>query len=220
MRHPLRAVAALAAAATLLTGCGSGDDWSEPHAAPVPAGTLGPGFLASSATPAPESTITPAPGSWSGVHPPEGYRVVLLATGDDAPTRALVSAVTSWATTEKADLRTITADATDPIPDIAEAVRLAPDLIVSAGETLIDPLAVVTANHLDQQFLVVGAELAEPTGNVTAADWAGASFRGEGLGSATTYDPASFTAARCGDAVRAGVAAVLHDVTGVIVWLS
>ena len=49
----------------------------------------------------------------------------------------------------------------------------------------------VTPNHLDQQFLVVGAELAEPTANVTAADWTGASFRGEGLGMSSAYDPAT-----------------------------
>ncbi|GIF16243.1 hypothetical protein [Actinoplanes teichomyceticus] len=219
MRHPFRTAAALVAAAILVTGCGAGDDWSRPHAPPTPAGSLGPGFLAPSATPAPESTITPAPGSWSAVHPPAGYRVVLLTTGADAPTRALVSAVRSWAAAERAELRTVEADPADPVPDIAEAVRMSPDLIVSAGDGLVDPLALVTANHLDQQFLVVGAELAEPTENVTAADWAGASFRGEGLGSASTYDPASFTAQRCGDAVRAGVAAVLHDLTGIVVWL-
>ena len=75
----------------------------------------------------------------------------------------------------------------------AAAIDLAPDLIISAGNDLVDPLALVTANHLDQQFLVVGAELAEPTANVTAADWTGASFRGEGLGMSSTYDPATFT---------------------------
>ena len=64
----------------------------------------------------------------------------------------------------------------------------------------------MTANHLDQQFLVLGAELAEPTENVTAADWAGASFRGEGLGMPSSYDPATFTPsgprARSGPASR------------------
>ncbi|WP_448630981.1 hypothetical protein [Cellulomonas soli] len=66
---------------------------------------------------------------------------------------------------------------------------------------------------------MVGAEIAEPTANVTAADWSGASYRGEGLGSASTYDPASFTPDRCARAVRAGVAAVLGEVTGVVVWV-
>ena len=96
---------------------------------------------------------------------------------------------------------------------------MGPDLIVSAGNDLIDPLALVTASHLAQQFLVVGAELAEPTHNVTAVDWSGASFRGEGLGTSSTYDPNSFTAERCAAAIRAGVAAVLNDLTGIVVWL-
>jgi hypothetical protein len=66
---------------------------------------------------------------------------------------------------------------------------------------------------------VVGAELAEPTANVTAADRTGASFRGEGLGMSSTYDPATFTSERAGRAVRAGVAAVLNGLTGIVIWL-
>ncbi len=61
--------------------------------------------------------------------------------------------------------------------------------------------------------------MAEPTGNVTAADWAGASFRGEGLGVPTAYDPATFTSERAARAVRAGVAAVLNDITGIVIQL-
>ncbi|GIH17244.1 hypothetical protein [Rugosimonospora africana] len=77
----------------------------------------------------------------------------------------------------------------------------------------------VTPSHLPQQFLVVGAELAEPTSNVTAVDWSGASFRGEGLGMCSAYDPGSFTAERCASAIRAGVAAVLNNLTGIVIWL-
>ncbi|MFF2526384.1 type 1 periplasmic-binding domain-containing protein [Streptomyces liangshanensis] len=222
MRPHLRALAAglaaTAATAVLATGCDSGDSWSRPHPAPTAVGTLGRDFVA--AAPAPEATVTPRPGSWNGVHPSKHYRVVLLTTGDDRPTKALVKAVQEWAGDEDADLRTVVADhPSDYIPGITRAMDLAPDLIVSAGNGLIDPLATVTANHLSQKFLVVGAELAEPTGNVTAVDWSGASFRGEGLGASSTYDPASFTAARCAAAIRAGVAAVLNDLTGIVIWL-
>jgi hypothetical protein len=201
----------------LLSGCGA-DDWSEPHAKPTAVGTLAPGFIDPAAPPAPEATITPRPGSWDGVHPSKGYRVVLLTAGDDAPTKALIRAVQDWASQEEVSLRTIAADG-NLIPSITTAADLRPDLIVSAGNTLVDPLAVVTASHLSQQFLVVGAEVAEPTGNVTATDWSGASFRGEGLGASSTYDPASFTEARCAAAIRAGVAAVLHNLTGIVIWL-
>jgi hypothetical protein len=217
-RAALAATAALAVALT--AGCGSGDDWTQPHPAPHPVGSPGPGFVDPSARPAPESTITPRPGSWAGVHPSEGYRVVLLTSGSDAPTKALVTAVRQWADDEAVDLRTVTAaDAHDLVPSIVRAMELKPDLVVSAGNDLIDPLALVTASHLDQQFLVVGAELAEPTGNVTAVDWSGASFRGEGLGMSSTYDPATFTPERCAAAIRAGVTAVLHQLTGIVIWL-
>ncbi|WP_329174450.1 hypothetical protein [Streptomyces sp. NBC_01477] len=220
MRPPLRAVAALAAAAALTAGCSSADDWSRPHSVPTSLGTLGPGFIDAAAPPAPEATITPRPGSWDGVRPSKGYRVVLLTAGSGGPVTALVAAVRSWAEDEHITLRTVVADGpADLVPSVTRALDMNPDLIVSAGNDLIDPLATVTPNHLSQQFLVVGAELAEPTENVTAVDWTGASFRGEGLGASSTYNPASFTAERCAASVRAGVAAVLNKVTGVVIWL-
>jgi hypothetical protein len=213
-------LAASIAAAVLVGGCGSGDDWSSPRTRPAAVGTLGAGFLDPAGRPAPEATITPRPGSWNGVRPWKDYRVVLLTAGRDAQTRTLVNAVTKWAEAEDVSLKTITATRPDQfIPSISRAISLAPHLIISAGNELVDPLATVTANHLDQQFLVVGAELAEPTANVTAADWTGASFRGEGLGMSSGYDPASFTPERAGRAVRAGVAAVLNGLTGIVIWL-
>ncbi|GAA5014077.1 hypothetical protein [Actinopolymorpha pittospori] len=223
MRSRLRPAGILVAAvatAALVNGCSSGDDWSRPHAAPTAVGALGAGFVDPTAPPAPEATVTPRPGSWDDVHPSKGYRVVLLTAGKDPQTQTLVNAVTDWAEEENVSLRTVTA--TKPhefVPSISKAMDLAPDLIISAGNDLIDPLTVVSPNHLDQQFLVVGAELAEPTANVTAADWTGASFRGEGLGMSSSYDPATFTPERATRAVRAGVAAVLHGVTGIVLWL-
>lgn len=223
MRSPLLPASTLAAAvatAALVSGCGSGDDWSRPHAKPTAVGALGPGFFDPAAPPAPEATVTPRPGSWDAVHPSKGYRVVLLTAGKEPRTKTLVSAVTEWA--EEGHIRLKTAVATKPdqfISTISKAIDQAPDLIISAGNDLVDPLALVTPNHLNQQFLVVGAELAEPTANVTAADWTGASFRGEGLGMSSTYDPSTFTPERARRAVRAGVAAVLNGLTGIVIWL-
>ena len=215
-----RTLAAAVATAVLVSGCGSGDDRSRSDARPTAVGTLGPGFLDPAARPAPEATITPRPGSWGGVRPPTGYRVVLLTAGEDSQTKTLVSAVTEWAKEEHVNLETVTAKEPHQfISRIGGALDLAPDLIISVGNDLVDPMALVTPNHLDQQFLVVGAELAEPTANVTAADWTGASFRGEGLGMSSSYDPATFTPERAGRAVRAGVAAVLSGLTGIVSWL-
>ncbi|MDN3357709.1 hypothetical protein [Actinomadura sp. DC4] len=220
MRSRLLLAGTLAAAAVLAGGCGGGD-WSEPRPRAGAEGTLGPGFVDPAAPPAPEATVTPRPGSWDRVGPSKGYRVVLLTAGSRLQTRTLVSAVRKWAGEEHVSLRTITATRPDQyVPSIGRAIGLAPHLIISVGDDLIDPLAMVTPSHLGQQFLVVGAELAEPTANVTAADWTGASFRGEGLGMSSKYDPATFTPERAARAVRAGTAAVLTGRTGIVIWLS
>ncbi|MGW4483910.1 hypothetical protein ACWEOE_08710 [Amycolatopsis sp. NPDC004368] len=214
MRSRRLAVGALTA--LLLAGCGATDDWSKPHPAPTAVGVLGQGFT--STPPTPEATITPRPGSWDGVHPAPGYRVVLLTAGDDEQTKTLVSGVKDWAEQEQVSLKVVTAE--DPLhytDRIVDAMNLAPDLIITAGSKLVDAVTVVTANHLDRQFLVLGAEIAEPTVNVTAANWAGATFRGAGLTTATDADPASFTPARAAAAVRAGVASVLSGLTGIVV---
>jgi hypothetical protein len=206
--------------AVLAGGCGADDDWSQPHAKPTAIGTLGPGFVDPKAPPAPEATITPRPGSWDAVHPSKDYRVVLLTAGQDAPTKTMVGAVTKWVDREGASLKTVTAaDTGQLIPSITTAIKLSPDLIICVGNELVDPLALATANHLSQQFLVIGAELAEPTANVTAADWTGASFRGEGLGMPDAYDPGTFTPERADRAIRAGVAAVLNGITGIVIRL-
>jgi hypothetical protein len=217
--RPALALAAAAATLALVSGCGSDDDWSGPHAEPTPVGALGAGFV-DAAPPPPESTITPSPGSWDEVHPPGDYRVVLLTSGDDDQTQTLVDAIERWADDESVSLKTVAN--TEPhliLDDIATALALKPDLVISAGDALVDPMAAVTANHLDQQFLVVGAELAEPTYNVTAADWTGASFRGEGLGTSSVYDASTFTPERADRAVRAGVAALLTGHSGLVIWL-
>ncbi|MCU1688765.1 MAG: hypothetical protein JWN20_693 [Jatrophihabitantaceae bacterium] len=214
------ALAALVVSVLILSGCNSAEDWSEPHTRPTAVGSLGPGFTDPAAPPSPEATVTPEAGSWNGVAPPEGYRVVLLTAGGDDATATVASAVTAWAHEARASLKTVTAgSAADYLPSIDRAIALNPDLIITAGNDLVDALTAATPHHLDRQFLVIGAELAEPTGNVTAADWVGASFRGEGLGMSSTYDPSTFTPERAGRAVRAGVAAVLHNVTGIVILL-
>lgn len=219
MRSPRRATALLVSATVtvaLLTGCAAAD-WSAPHPSPSLLGSVGAGFTPPVA-PTPEATVHPKPGTWDDARPSPGYRVVLLTAGADAPARAVAKAVRDWAEKDDVDLRTVNADA-HHVDGIVAAMNEKPDLIVSAGNDLIDALAVVTASHLDQQFLVVGAEVAEPTTNVTAVDWTGASFRGEGLGASSNFDPASFTRERCADAVRAGVASVLLGQTGVVLWI-
>src|SRR5690349_14891198 len=106
---------ALLMTAALLAGCGGEDDWSAPHA-------------------------EPRAGSWDQVHPPEGYRVVLLTAGEDAPAKTIADAVRRWADAEDVSLKTVkAANAGDHVASITRAMRLEPDLIVCAGNALVDP---------------------------------------------------------------------------------
>lgn len=209
------ALAVLLTGVALLTGCAS--DWSAPHPSPTLIAAAQPGFLPATPLP-PAATMTPTAGSWQDASPSEGYRVALLTMGDEPATVTMIDAVRTWARDVGADLREVRAGA-DPIPAISEAIGMRADVVMSAGDGLVDPLAIVTASHLDQPFLVLGGELAEPTANVLAVDWAGAGFRGEDLGQAAHHDPASFTPERCRNAVSAGVAALLSGQSGVVVWL-
>ena len=219
-----RCVATLVATATLavaVNGCASSEDTATLHTERRPIGTLGSAFTDAAAPPAPESTITPRPGSWDAVHPPRGYRVVLLTAGDDPATTTLVTGVKQWAAAEQVRLETVAALEEDGFVNaIAAAMHPAPDLIICAGNALVDALALVTASHLNQQFLVVGAQLPEPTVNVTAAIWRGASSRGREVpDTVSSFDPDSFMPGHVGAAIRAGVASVLSDITGIVIWL-
>lgn len=217
-------VAALGVAAGLtLAGCAP--------AAPGPVGTpgssgdpalhpLGAGFLGSVTTPTPEATIDPEPGSWAGVEPPAGYEVVLITAGDDAATKTLAGGVTRWAGQRDVALTTLTATGDDEVQtQLLRAIDKAPDLIVGAGAGVVDVFSLITAQSLHQQFLVVGAELPEPTGNTTSVVWNGASFRGTGISTDEDSVAASVTPARAADAVSAGVASVLHGLTGIVLHL-
>jgi hypothetical protein len=223
-RHHLRLqVAVLLAAsaiAAVVVGCASPEDTTRLHVE-RPIGPVGFGCIDRTSPPPPESTIRPRPGSWAAVRPPHDYRVVLLTAADDRATTTLATGVKLWAAEEEVRLDIVAATAPDRFVEaIVEAKDLAPDLVICAGGALVDALALVTASHLEQQFLVVGAQLPEPTLNVTAAIWRGASSRGRGVpDAASSFDPDTFTSRQVGDAIRAGVARVLHDITGIVIWL-
>jgi hypothetical protein len=218
MRHIATLVAA--ALAVVAGGCAFSGNRSELHADRRPIGALGSGFVDPKTPPAPESTIRPRPGSWDAVRPPRGYRVVLLTAGDDAATTMLVTAVRQWADAEHVRIEMVETTEPKAVDGIVQAMDLEPDLVVCAGNVLVDALALVTASHLEQQFLIVGAQLPEPTVNVTAAIWRGASSRGaEVPDTALSFDADAFTPERAGAAIRAGVASVLSDLTGIVIWL-
>jgi hypothetical protein len=182
--------------------------------------SLGAGFFGADPSPSPEATISPEPGSWDGVTPASGYRVVLISAGGDDATATLAAAVAEWSKREGVELRVLTASGNDEVvARLADAVAATPDLVIGAGDGVVDMFARVTPQRLEQQFLIVGAEVPEPTDNVTSVIWPGATFRGTGLVTAGSLDPASVTASRAADAVSAGVANVLGGRPGIVIEL-
>jgi hypothetical protein len=200
----------VALAAVVLTGCASVP--AETNEGPD-ASVLGDDFFVGE--PTPEATISPAEGSWEAALPPEGYSVALIAKSDDPAASTLVSAAQEWATARSVDLTVLPAASDDEVEDLlVQATDTSPDLIVGAGAGVVDVFALITSQFLDQPFLVVGAQLPEPTENVTSVIWPGANFRGTAI--SDEQDLSAVTDERGVDAMAAGVANVLHGVPGIV----
>lgn len=216
-------LAPLAAAAVALTlaGCGAAAPGTTPHdgASPAPLTGFAARFVGSSHQPAPEATVRPTPGTWDDVAAPAGFSIVVVARGDDTTMATLTDAVEHYAETHGADLTVLPARDDDEVEQrIDEAVAAAPDLVVGVGDGVVDVFSLITAQYLETDFLLVGAQLPEPTHNVTAVVWPGAEFRGTGLGNDAAL-PAAVTPDRAREAVAAGAASVMHDLTGIVIEL-
>ncbi|GAA1964019.1 BMP family ABC transporter substrate-binding protein [Agromyces allii] len=211
---------ALGASACSIAGTAVGGSGATAPGVGGSIGVLDAGFLGDDVSPSPEATIAPEPGSWGRVEVPAGFRVVVVRARDDAATDTIVGAVEAWAVRVGAESTVLpaAADAEELIATFEQATAADADLVIGAGDGVVDEFAYGTAQHLDQQYLVLGAQLGEPTENVTSVVWPGATFRGTGI-TDDVQDAAAVTPARAGDAVAAGVAAVLHGVTGVVVSL-
>lgn len=191
------------------------------------AGCSGAAAQSSSADPEPAApsvvpggTTTALAGAGSTVTPPAGYDVVVVADPGDPLAAGLQQAVEVWAQEVGAQVSTSAATDEDEVyAALLAAVQRHPDLVVGAGNGVVDQLAMVSPQVLDQEFLVLGAQLSEPTDNVTAVVWAGASFRGSGFSAPEDSTATTVTAERAAEAVDAGVATVLADETGVVVAL-
>lgn len=207
----IAAIVAAAMCAAVLAGCAAGIDGDDDHRG---------AFLGGVATPTPEATITPSPDSW--VHAPTdpGYRITVISADDDPATTTVTAAVAAWAEEHDADVAYLAAADDDQVEArIDEAVADAPDLVIGAGPGVVDVFALLAPQHLAQQFLVVGAQLPEPTENSTAVIWKGATFRGSGISTADDTDPSSVTPERASDAIAAGLASIQWGLTGIVVAL-
>ncbi|NYF10015.1 hypothetical protein HDC94_001171 [Leifsonia sp. AK011] len=218
LRLPLT-VSAIILSAALLVSCVPAAEVSTTTSGTDVA--LGPEFLGSNPSPSPEATISPEAGSWEGVEPPHGYRVGLITATSDPTADALARGVMEWAAARDIHVEIWAADNDDEIEAaITEASEERDiDLVIGAGRGIVDIFALITSQHLAQEFLVVGAQLPEPTHNVTAVVWPGASFRGSGISEATDAEDSAATDEQALTATGAGVASVLHGYTGIVLAL-
>ena len=178
--------------------------------------------------------IVPEPGRTIEVTPPaavsglDGYQIAAIVPDASPASVALLSAARAVASANGANLREfpVDEDGADPVGEALDrALGARPDLIVGLGDGVVDVFSFESAQRLDQQFLVVGAQLAEPTDNVTAVVWDGATSRGSAAssdsatGSAGELADASTTEDRGEDAFEAGLASIQDGTTGVVLHL-
>ncbi|RKT31123.1 hypothetical protein DEU34_3059 [Microbacterium sp. AG1240] len=211
MRSKKTALVALVLAAGLLASCSAPVDDADAQRA---------AFLGGAPVPVSEATIAPAPEAYHAVAVPAGYRVIAVGVASDPAGDVIAGAVEQWARANGAvfDLR-IGADAEGIDEQLVTAANERPDLIVGLGAGVVDVFALTTSQLLDQQFLVVGAKLAEPTENVTSVVWPGAGFRGTGITPEADADPSAVTTPMASEAISAGFASIRLGVTGVVVSL-
>jgi hypothetical protein len=202
-------VAMLVAVAALSSGCSASED-------AVP----GPTDAGYEIVPEPGRTIEATlPASVSGL---DGYRIAVITPDGSAASVALLSAARAVASANGANLREVPVDedGEDPVgAALDRALATRPDLIVGLGDGVVDVFSFESAQRLDQQFLVVGAQLAEPTDNVAAVVWDGATSRGSAAGSDGELDDASVTEERGEDAIEAGLASIQDGMTGAVLHL-
>lgn len=161
--------------------------------------------------PSPGSTIAPVPGE--DTHLPPGLDLVVVSLTSDE-TDAALAAVRELGAELDATVTVVTDDPDAPVSSdalLGEAVDAAADVVVVLGSELLSGVDRISASTLHQQFVLVGAQLPEPTENVTAVVWSGAESRVDGF----TGD----IAPRTSEALRAGLAAVDAGTTGYVVAL-
>lgn len=164
------------------------------------------------APPVPGRTIEASPPAMEDL---DEYRIAVVVPDDSDESQTLLAATREFAASSGAELVEFRAAAAgdDPVGDaFEEAAGAEADVVVGLGEGVIDVFDFETAKLLDQEFLIVGGQLAEPTKNVTAVIWPGATSR-------EPVDEESVTVPRGRDALGTGVDSIRSGVTGTVLRL-
>jgi hypothetical protein len=195
------------AAALLATGC-------TPTASPAPNAS------------APTSAIVPEPGRTLEAVPDDGTidlagtSLAIVATDGPVSATMLEGARAFVERTGATATEFVVSAGDDAAMDaaFAAAAEAGADVVVGLGDDVVDVFSFETAQRLDQQFLVVGAQIAEPTANVTAVVWQGATSRGAAAAADGDLDDETVTVPRTVDALAAGMTSIRDDVPGVVLW--
>lgn len=163
-----------------LTACASGGD-VEPAGtavigAPAP-GTSTPVVPVPGST-APASSLDPSAGIPAGL----SLTVIAAVAAVDAAqdTETAIAELNTFADAHDASVTVFAigpGEVIDPDTLLHDALVDEPDVVVVLGGNVLSALDRVSASNLGQQFLVLGAQLPEPTENVTAVIWPGADAR-------------------------------------------
>jgi hypothetical protein len=150
---------------------------------------------------------------------PEGLRLSVVTADTSAESAADVAGalaeVDAFAQLHGATVAVVPTGAgplVDPTAMLQTAIADEPNVIVVLGESVLTALDRASASNIGQQFLVLGAQLPEPTENVTAVIWSGADAR-------ATDDTVPVLAARTAEALEVGVAAVASGTSGIVLTL-
>ncbi|PFG30042.1 hypothetical protein [Paramicrobacterium agarici] len=192
-------VLAAALTATACTTTGQASDHAATSQVPGASGSSEP-----SAEPSPGSTM-PVPENLPAVAP--GLDIALVVSA--SPGTEIPDAVTAAATEIDATVDVISSEPSNVIDGLVAAAEGA-DVVLMTGADLLVSVDAVSSQMLDTQFLIIGAQLPEPTGNVTAVVWRGANARTAGAAaSADLVD-------RLPAALRAGLAMIGDGSAGMV----
>ena len=149
----------------------------------------------------------------------QGWRIAVIAPDGAPATQTMRDAVDVFAEEHGIDVEDVTGTEGGVDAAFADALAADADVVIGLGEGTSDVFAYETAQRLDQQFLILGAQVAEPTDNVTAVVWDGATSRGSGAPADGELDPGAVTPDHASDSVAAGLNSVAEGITGVVLHL-
>ncbi len=199
---------ALLAAALALGGCAASPG---EQAAPSPVST---------ASAPPSASSLGAPGSTLDASAvtepaPRGQRIALIVSAEPGEQEQVLLADAEAFVTGHGGTATVYAEPS-AADSVSAALADAPDVVVAVGPSVVGAVDLASASNLDRSFLVLGTQLAEPTGNVVAVVWPGADAR-----AVFADQQASFAgvAEHGSAAVELGLAAFASGLAGYVIAL-